>query len=245
MVSELKRFLITAVLLVAVGGLMAAAQYATARISNPANTAAFLEEIDIDTESELETILTNVSNVFTNNDNIPNANVIDSLSVIGGLIDNTPIGTSTPSTGAFTLSTTTSATSTDNYVSLKQSIASSTSQTRTLTVGGPITSNECDLSDGATVTFDLRSCNQGRVTLADNRTIDFTNQNEAAGQPIRFVVCQDGTGSRTLTWDAAVKWAGGTAPTLTTTAGRCDVFAGFTTRATSTPFIFLDKVLSF
>jgi hypothetical protein len=40
----------------------------------------------------------------------------------------------------------------------------------------------------------------------------------------RLKVCQDGTGSRTLTWPTspAVTWVGGSAPTLTTTASACD-----------------------
>ena len=33
---------------------------------------------------------------------------------------------------------------------------------------------------------------------------------------------QDGTGSRTAAWNSAFKWAGGTAPTLTTTAAAVD-----------------------
>lgn len=31
-------------------------------------------------------------------------------------------------------------------------------------------------------------------------------------------IVQDGTGSRTITWPASVKWASASAPTLTTTA---------------------------
>lgn len=33
---------------------------------------------------------------------------------------------------------------------------------------------------------------------------------------------QDGTGSRTVTWFTTIKWAGGSAPTLTTTANKID-----------------------
>lgn len=38
---------------------------------------------------------------------------------------------------------------------------------------------------------------------------------------------QDGTGSRTLTWPSNIKWTNNTAPTLTTTANRYDVFMFF------------------
>lgn len=122
---------------------------------------------------------------------------------------------------------------------------SSTTPQRTLSVGGAVVATECNLTDGATVTFNLATCNQGRVILGGNRTLDFTNETQALGQTIRFVACQDGTGSRTITWDSAIRWAGGSAPTLTTTANRCDVIAGFTTLATTTMVILLDKVLNF
>lgn len=41
----------------------------------------------------------------------------------------------------------------------------------------------------------------------------------------RLKVCQDATGSRTITWPTspAITWVGGTAPTLTTTASACDL----------------------
>lgn len=126
----------------------------------------------------------------------------------------------------------------------KVGIGSTTPQ-RKLSVGGATVTEECNLTDGATVTFNLSTCNQGRVVLGGNRTIDFTNETQALGQGIRFIVCQDGTGSRALTWDSVVLWAGGTAPTLTTAANSCDVIAGFTTLATGTPKILLDKALDF
>ena len=44
-------------------------------------------------------------------------------------------------------------------------------------------------------------------------------------------ILQDGTGSRTVTWFSTIKWAGGTAPTLTTTADKADVL-GFLCTAT-------------
>ncbi|MGI0075916.1 MAG: hypothetical protein ACREAU_00740, partial [Nitrosopumilaceae archaeon] len=44
-----------------------------------------------------------------------------------------------------------------------------------------------------------------------------------------FIVTQDGTGSRTITWPGSVRWSGGTPPTLTTTAGKTDLFTFVTT----------------
>ena len=48
--------------------------------------------------------------------------------------------------------------------------------------------------------------------------------NETAGQCFVVEITQDGTGSRTVTWFSTIKWAGGSAPTLTTTASKTDSF---------------------
>ena len=45
-----------------------------------------------------------------------------------------------------------------------------------------------------------------------------------SGQFISLLVNQDGTGSRTLTWNAIYEFKDDTAPTLTTTASRGDLF---------------------
>lgn len=45
-----------------------------------------------------------------------------------------------------------------------------------------------------------------------------------AGAAFSFRATQDGTGTRLITWPGVVKWAAGTAPTLTTTAARSDAF---------------------
>ena len=87
-------------------------------------------------------------------------------------------------------------------------------------------------SDGTTVTFDLNEANVHTVTLGGNRT--FAISNETAGQKFIIRVLQDGTGSRTVsTWFSTIKWAGGSAPTLTTTADKADVF-GFLVTGTDT-----------
>ena len=79
-------------------------------------------------------------------------------------------------------------------------------------------------SDGATVTFDLGSGanTKHKVTLGGNRTLALSNVR--AGQVFILRLLQDGTGSRTVTWFSTIKWAGGSAPTLTTTADKVDVF---------------------
>jgi hypothetical protein len=45
-----------------------------------------------------------------------------------------------------------------------------------------------------------------------------------SGQYISILVIQDGTGSRTLSWNAVYEFTADTAPTLTTTANYGDLF---------------------
>ena len=75
-------------------------------------------------------------------------------------------------------------------------------------------------TDGATVTFDLSDGNYQKVTLGGNRTLALSNVK--VGQFFVLDLVQDATGSRTVTWFTTIKWAGGAAPTLTTTASKID-----------------------
>ena len=61
------------------------------------------------------------------------------------------------------------------------------------------------------------------VTLGGNRTLSGTNSGTHVGQSGSIFITQDGTGSRTLAFDAAYKFAGGTAPTLSTAAAAKDI----------------------
>ena len=82
---------------------------------------------------------------------------------------------------------------------------------------------EATLTDGATVTWDASTAPVCKLTLGGNRTLSAPT-NGATGQFISLLVIQDGTGSRTLTWNSAYEFASDTAPTLTTTASLGDLF---------------------
>jgi hypothetical protein len=82
---------------------------------------------------------------------------------------------------------------------------------------------DATLTDGATITWDVGSSPVAKVTLGDNRTLSAPT-NSVAGQFISIAVIQDGTGSRTLTWNSAYEFTGDVAPTLTTTASKADIF---------------------
>ena len=82
------------------------------------------------------------------------------------------------------------------------------------------------VSDGnssTSFTVDWSSGNIHTLTLTGNCTLTFTAPSPALGA-LTLLLTQDGTGSRTVTWPGTVKWSGGTAPTLTTTASKIDVF---------------------
>jgi hypothetical protein len=62
------------------------------------------------------------------------------------------------------------------------------------------------------------------ITLTGNATI--TMPTAVSGKSFIMYLKQDATGSRTVTW-STVKWAGGTAPTITSTASRQDIYSFF------------------
>jgi len=78
------------------------------------------------------------------------------------------------------------------------------------------------LTSGATVNTNLADSNNFSLTLATNATLA-NPTNIVAGQSGVIVITQDATGSRTLAYGSNWKFAGATAPTLTTTANAVDV----------------------
>ena len=82
---------------------------------------------------------------------------------------------------------------------------------------------EATLTDASTVTWNSLTSPVAKVTLGGNRTIAAAT-GAVAGTFASLLVIQDGTGSRTVTWNAAYEFAADTAPTLTTTANLGDLF---------------------
>ena len=78
------------------------------------------------------------------------------------------------------------------------------------------------LSDGSTITVNFISGIHHSVTLGGNRTLSHSNTGNAVGQSGSIFITQDGTGSRTLSFNSAYKFVGGTAPTLSTDANAVD-----------------------
>jgi len=74
------------------------------------------------------------------------------------------------------------------------------------------------------ITLDLTNGTVQIITLTGNATI--TMPTATSGKSFIMFLKQDATGSRTVTW-STVKWAGGTAPTITSTASRMDILSFF------------------
>ena len=92
-------------------------------------------------------------------------------------------------------------------------------------VSGAVLNTEDTLTDGSTIAWDVIASPVAKVTLAGNRTFAApSGTTPAAGQFVSLLLIQDGTGSRTITWNAVYEFAADTAPTLTTTANLGDLF---------------------
>ena len=82
---------------------------------------------------------------------------------------------------------------------------------------------EQTLSDGSTISWNALTQPVAKVTLGGNRTLAAASGGEA-GAFVSLLIIQDGTGSRTVTFNAAYEFKDDTAPTLTTTASKGDLF---------------------
>ncbi len=91
-----------------------------------------------------------------------------------------------------------------------------------LDVAGDYKEGVVTANTGTAYTISLASGTVQILTLTGNCT--FTFPTATAGKSFTLLLRQDGTGGRTVTWPAAVKWPGGTAPTITNTASRQDKY---------------------
>ena len=90
-------------------------------------------------------------------------------------------------------------------------------------ITGGVYLEEATLTFDATQDWDVRASPIAKVTLTNNVTFDAPT-NPTTGQYISIVCIQDGTGSRTIAWNAVFECKDETAPTATTTASKGDMF---------------------
>ena len=89
---------------------------------------------------------------------------------------------------------------------------------------GTLWQAETTVTYGTTTTFDFSLFKNAVVTLTGNITTQ-TLSNVTIGKAGSITFIQDGTGSRTTVWNSIFKFAGGTAPSLTATAGAVDILS--------------------
>lgn len=92
--------------------------------------------------------------------------------------------------------------------------------------GGASGANDTSLvtvsAAGATETIDVSVARTYDVTLTADCTLTLTGAVTAEAWFVTILLRQDGTGGWVVTWPGSVVWAGGSAPTLSTTPGDVD-----------------------
>ena len=101
-----------------------------------------------------------------------------------------------------------------------------------VSLSGAVKSHITTLTDAASIAVDFNDSNMFMVTLGGNRTLAAPS-NATAGQVGSIYVVQDGTGSRTLSYNNAWRFPSGSVPTATTDASAIDLVV-FNTRSATT-----------
>ena len=117
----------------------------------------------------------------------------------------------------------------DSTAFLRSNAADTASSELTITAGlnfgadAKCAASVSTLSDGSTITVPFNSGVHHTVTLGGNRTFgDPGSTSGSIGQSGSIFIVQDGTGGRTAAFHSDYKFAGGTAPTLSTAANAVD-----------------------
>ena len=135
----------------------------------------------------------------------------------------TPVISSISNTGTVTLPT-----STDTLVGRATTDTLTNKTLTTPAITNPTVTNYVETTYSANsstaITLDLANGTVQIITLTGNATI--TMPTATAGKSFIIMLKQDATGSRSVTW-TTVKYPSGTAPTITATASKLDIFSFF------------------
>ena len=210
----------------------------TALLSGATITGTYIEATNITGVTIVGTTTVSGATVTGTNiqaTNITGVTVIGTTTVSGATITGTSVQatniTGVTVIGTTTVSGTTVTGTTGNFTTLNATTISGTisgygalDTANVWTKGqrGEITT----LTDAATIAIDLADSNNFKVTLGGNRQLG-NPSNMISGQSGAIWITQDATGSRTLNYDSYWDFAGGSAPTLTTsgTSVDCLVYA--------------------
>ncbi len=91
------------------------------------------------------------------------------------------------------------------------------------TISNQKTFTNNSLTDGATINWDVATAQNTKVTLGGNRTIAAPT-NLVANGFYSLMIQQDGSGSKTVTWNSIFKWGDAGTPVLSTGANKRDLF---------------------
>ena len=84
------------------------------------------------------------------------------------------------------------------------------------------------LSASASVTIDITNGNVFTITPDQNTTFTFSNPSPTGKSCSFTLVWTQDSSDRTITWPNSVKWAGGSAPDVTSGSGKIDIYTFFT-----------------
>jgi hypothetical protein len=155
----------------------------------------------------------------------PRFNADNSVSALGASDFRTAIGADVTLTGTQTLTNKTIAYADNTLTGVVGTTATQTVTNKTIEAGtftNGYTEEVATANTSTAYTIDLANGSVQILTLTGNCT--FTFPTATAGRSFIMLLKQDGTGSRTVTWPAAVKWPAGTAPTITATASKLDKY---------------------
>lgn len=159
-------------------------------------------------------------------DVVAGTTTLTSLGITTGNITTGVFGDGTSSAPSLT---NTGDTDTGLYFSGADEVSLATGGTQRLSVdssghlnhNGSASADISALTSSANITIDMDTAQNHSVTLAHNTTFE-NPSNMNVGQTGSIIITQDGTGSRTASFGTYWKFAGATAPTLTTTASAVD-----------------------
>ena len=168
-----------------------------------------------------------IDNVLINGTTIGHTDDTDLITVADGLLTIAgEVSMTTLDIGGTNVSATATELNYNDLATLGTTAASKifTADANNLTaISGAVVLTEDTLSFDATQDWDVRASPVAKVTLTANVTFDAPT-NPTTGQYISIVCIQDGTGSRTISWNAIFEFTGDVTPTATTTASKGDMF---------------------
>ena len=168
-----------------------------------------------------------IDNVLINGTTIGHTDDTDLMTVADGLLTVAgEVSMTTLDIGGTNVSATAAEINYSDLATLGTTAASKifTADANNLTaISGAVVLTEDTLTFDATQDWDVRASPVAKVTLTANVTFDAPT-NPTTGQYIAIVCIQDGTGSRTISWNSVFEFKDDTTPTATTTASKGDMF---------------------